>query len=135
MGHRVVIDTNALVSALSSKSVFHWLIKLILTEVIDVFVTDEIVFEYEEVLKRKYSETTATNFILAIKELSNVHFVQVYYRWNILKDSDDNKFVDCYVSANAHYLITNDSGFNVLKSLTFPPVNICTVEAFEELIK
>ena len=51
MAPKFVIDTNVIVSALSSKSVFHWLIRLILDEKIDLFVTDEILFEYEEVLK------------------------------------------------------------------------------------
>ncbi len=133
MVNNVVIDTNALVSALSTKSVFHWLIKLILSEAIIVFVNDEILLEYEEVLQQKYSATVADNFIIALKELPNVHFVQVYYKWNILRDPDDNKFVDCYVAANAEYLITNDTGFNLLKSLTFPRINIITIEDFEKV--
>jgi hypothetical protein len=31
----------------------------------------EILFEYEEVLKAKYSESVATNFLTALKELPN----------------------------------------------------------------
>lgn len=131
MANKVLIDTNAIVSALSCKSVFHWLIKLIIDEVIEVFVTDEILLEYEEVLKRKYSAAVADNFLIALKELPNVHFIQIYYRWNVLKDADDNKFVDCYVAANANYLITNDNGFDLLKSLCFPPINIKTIEEFQ----
>ncbi len=60
---KVVIDTNVLVSALSSKSVHHWLIRALLNERFQLFVTDEIVLEYEEVLRAKYSETVANNFL------------------------------------------------------------------------
>lgn len=69
---KAVIDTNVLVSALSSRSVYHWLIKSLIDERFELYVTDEIMFEYEEVLKNKYSESVADNFILALKELPNV---------------------------------------------------------------
>jgi len=36
---------------------------------------------------------------------------------------DDNKFVDCYIASGAHYLITHDSHFSILKSVAFPKVN------------
>jgi putative PIN family toxin of toxin-antitoxin system len=130
--NRVVIDTNALVSALSSKSIFHWLINLIFDGSVVAFVTDEILLEYEEVLHAKYSKTVAANFIIALKESTNVCFVQIYYRWNVLRDEDDNKFVDCYVAANADFLITNDSDFNILKNITFPRVNTITIEEYRQ---
>lgn len=71
---KVVIDTNVLVAALSQKSQYHWLVRQILDEKFDVYVTDEIVLEYEEVLNQKYSYTVANNFIAALKELPNVYF-------------------------------------------------------------
>jgi predicted nucleic acid-binding protein len=70
----------------------------------NVFVTTDILFEYEEILKQKYSHAVAENFLVGLKELPNVHFVQVFFKWNLLKDGDDNKFIDCYVAANAEYL-------------------------------
>ena len=90
--------------------------------------------EYEEKLKEKYSLTVANNFLAALNELPNVLFTKVYYHWNLLKDQDDNKFIDCYVAANATLLITNDRGFNVVNAIEFPPVNIMTLERFIESI-
>ena len=72
MALKIVIDTNVLVSSLSSKSIYHWLIELLLEEKFDLYITDEILFEYEEVLNAKYSESVATNFPPALKELPNV---------------------------------------------------------------
>lgn len=127
---KVVIDTNVLVSALSSRSIFHQLIKWILDGSIDIHVTDEIMLEYEEILKIKYSPTTADNFLKALKELPNVYYVNVFYKWRLLKDVDDDKFVDCYVAANAHFIVSNDSGFKTLKALAFPKVTVLTIEDF-----
>ncbi|MBC7588316.1 MAG: putative toxin-antitoxin system toxin component, PIN family [Chitinophagaceae bacterium] len=133
MANKIVIDTNALISSLSRKSVYHRLIKMVLNGEIDVFVTDEIMFEYEEKLVEKYAANVANNFLSALKELPNVQYVKVFYNWNLLNDGDDNKFVDCYVSANAQLLITNDNGYNVLKQITFPPINIMKLEDFLQM--
>ena len=133
MAIKTVIDTNVLVSALSTRSAYHWLIRLLLEERIDLYVTTEILMEYEEVLKQKYSATVAEYFLLALKELPNVHFVQVYFYWNLLYDADDNKFVDCYIAANAEYLITNDNDFNSLKAISFPLFTIMNIQEFKEI--
>ncbi len=131
MASKIVVDTNALVSSLSSKSEFHNLIRLILNEEVSMFVTDEIMFEYEEILHKKYSITVAQNFLSALKEIPTVEYVNIYFKWNLLaQDEDDNKFVDCYLAANAEYLIKNDTGYNILKSIDFPKVNLFTLEEF-----
>ena len=135
MALKIIIDTNFLVSALSSKSIYHWLIELLLEEKFELYITDEILLEYEEVLKTKYSESVATNFLTALKELPNVYFAHVYFRWNLINDPDDNKFVDCYVSAGANYLLSHDSHFSVLKQIAFPKVNVLRIGEFEKAIK
>jgi putative PIN family toxin of toxin-antitoxin system len=132
---RVVIDTNVLVSSLSSKSAYHWLIQQLLLEKIEVLISDEILLEYEEILTQKYSMNVAQNFITSLKELPNVHFTRIYYRWNLLNDEDDNKFVDCAIAGNANYIITNDKDFNILKQVNFPKVNIIKIDEFEVVIK
>lgn len=100
---RVVIDTNVLVSALSSRSLYHWLITYLFDERFEVFITVEILLEYEEILKKKYSVTVANNFIAALQLLETVHFTHIYFRWRLLRDPDDNKFADCAMAANADY--------------------------------
>jgi putative PIN family toxin of toxin-antitoxin system len=131
MAIRAIIDTNVLVSALSSKSQYHWLVELLLEEQLELFVTDEILLEYEEILKIKYSENVASNFLLALRELPNVFYTRVFFRWNLITDPDDNKFVDCYIASGAGYLITHDSHFSVLKSVVFPKVNVVSIEEFK----
>jgi putative PIN family toxin of toxin-antitoxin system len=131
MAIRTVIDTNVLVSALSSKSQYHWLVELLLEEKFELSVTEEILLEYEEVLKVKYSDNVASNFLLALRELPNIFYSRVFFRWILISDPDDNKFVDCYIASGAHYLITHDSHFSVLKSVAFPKINVVNIEEFK----
>jgi putative PIN family toxin of toxin-antitoxin system len=135
MAIRTVIDTNVLVSSLSSKSQYHWLVELLLEEKLELSVTEEILLEYEEVLKVKYSENVASNFLLALRELPNVFYSRVFFRWNLISDPDDNKFVDCYIASGSHYLITHDSHFSILKSLAFPKVNVVSIEEFKNSVE
>ena len=51
----------------------------------------------------------------------------------LLKDEDDNKFVDCAIAANADYLITQDKDFNILKQIDFPKINIVRLDEFKEI--
>jgi predicted nucleic acid-binding protein len=41
MAIKLVIDTNILVSSLSSKSKYHWLVQGLLSEKFELYVTDE----------------------------------------------------------------------------------------------
>lgn len=134
MTKKVVIDTNVLVAALSSRSSYHWLIVGLLQKQFDLYLTTDIYLEYEEILTQKYSSQVAAHFLAALKELSNVYFVQVFFQWNLLNDADDNKFVDCYVAAGAHYLVTHDTDFNKLQSVNFPPVNVINLFDFQKQV-
>jgi len=59
---KIVIDTNVLISALSRKSQYHWIINPIIDEKLDIYLTGEIILEYEEILTRKYSYSVANCF-------------------------------------------------------------------------
>lgn len=48
---------------------------------------------------------------------------------------DDNKFVDYAIAANAHYIVTNDHHFDVVKNTPFPSVDIIKLTDFSDLIK
>jgi len=67
-------------------------------------------------------------------ELPNVEKVEVYYRWNLIKDSDDNKFTDCALAAGAQYLVSNDKDFNILKMIPFPKISLLTIDEFEKMM-
>lgn len=49
-------------------------------------------------------------------------------------DFDDNKFVDCAITARAYCIISNDKHFNILKEIDFPVVITYTIEEFKKVI-
>ncbi len=66
---------------------------------------------------------------------TNVLFVSNYFFWNfITEDPDDNKFVDCAISANADFIVTNDKHFRVLKKISFPSVPVISADDFVEIL-
>lgn len=46
----------------------------------------------------------------------------------ISADPDDNKFIDCAIAANAKYVVTEDSHFEILKHIDFPKVNLISLD-------
>jgi putative PIN family toxin of toxin-antitoxin system len=133
---RVVIDTNILVASLSSNSKNYWIIEALLDKKIELCLTNDILLEYEEVLKIKYSALVADAFLASLKDLSNVYEIQVHFQWSIIQtDSDDNKFVDCAIAGNVDFLISNDKHFSILKTIDFPKLNLLRLEEFEEFYK
>ncbi len=52
----------------------------------------------------------------------------------IPEDPDDNKFVDCAFAANAHYLVSNDKHYDVLKQREFPQINVLTIQQLAQLL-
>ncbi len=92
---KLVIDTNIFVSALSRTSPIHWLIDDLLDEKFILCVNEGILFEYEEILKTKYSMNVADSFLSALKESDNVIYTGVFFHLDLIKlDYDDNKFAD-----------------------------------------
>jgi predicted nucleic acid-binding protein len=49
----------------------------------------------------------------------------------IKTDPDDNKFVDCAISANAKFIVTNDKHFNILQKIEFPKVSVLNILTFK----
>ena len=106
---QLVVDTNVILASVSRKSANNWIFQKILDEEIDIFITNEILFEYKEKLSDNFSVTLAKNVIEIFLIADNVHKIITYFHWNLISvDKSDNKFVDCAVASNADYILTND---------------------------
>lgn len=133
---KVVIDTNVLLVSISKQSPYHWLYKAVIEKKIEVYLTTEILHEYEEKIAEHWSVDVARTVVRTFTELSSVHLITTYFRLQLINnDSDDNKFVDCAFASNADFLITNDRHFDVLKTISFPKINTLRLEDFQPLIK
>lgn len=131
----IVLDTNVLLVSISSRSKYHWVFESLIKGAYDLYITNDILTEYEEIIAAKFNATVAQNVIRALLLLPNVYRVEVFYQWNLIKDdSDDNKFVDCAIAANAHVIVTNDRHFRVLEGIEFPKVRVVGVERFRKII-
>ena len=130
---KVVLDTNVLLVSISSKSKLHWIFKNLLEQKFILCVTTDILAEYAEIIDIHMGSLASKNALGLIENLPNVEFVTNYYKFNLLKDEDDNKFVDCYISSNSNVLVTHDSDFNSLKNIDFPKVIISDTIAFKKM--
>ncbi|MFZ4632928.1 MAG: putative toxin-antitoxin system toxin component, PIN family [Saprospiraceae bacterium] len=132
---RVVLDTNIIISSLSLKSPYRAIIDCFLEGKFNLFLSNEIMAEYEEKIRERYDQTTADLFLDALSISLNVYQIETFYKLRLIyPDMDDNKFVDCAFAANAHVLVTNDRDFNVLKTIEFPKINIMRLETFLKFI-
>ena len=78
---------------------------------------------------------TSESTMGVIENLSNIHFITKYYQFQLLKDEDDDKFVDCAIAGNADFIVSHDRDFNVLKSIDFPKVKEIKAEEFKTELK
>ena len=128
---RIVLDTNSLIQSIPSRSKFHKIWRSFLDGTNELCVSSEILVEYEEILQRLTDANTAKDVIELIINNPYTRFITPYYHFNLITaDLDDNKFVDCAISANAKYIVTEDRHFDVLKRCDFPKVDIIKLEAF-----
>ena len=131
MMNPVVIDTNCLLQIISKKSPYRPIWDAFLAGRYELCVSNEILDEYQEILGQQITPTIAENLVLLILNMSNVRFIDPHFRMELITaDPDDNKFVDCAFAANADYLVSEDSHFDILKKTSFPKLNLVTLDEF-----
>jgi len=132
---KVVLDTNALLRSISRRSSFAIVLDKLRDGDYELWVSNDILLEYEEKITDIFSKETAELVLGALALLPNVKKTDIHYQlFLISSDNDDNKFSDCAFAGNVHYLVTNDKHFNILGSIPFPKINVITLEKFMELL-
>lgn len=131
----LVIDTNCLMVSIPKLSATRWLFDGLKSGLFEFGISTEILEEYEEVIGGFYSPNLATNVVELLPNLENAIWVTPFYRWNLISDADDNKFVDCALACQADYIVTHDKHFNALASIPFPKVNILNMLELKVLLE
>jgi len=109
---KIVLDTNIILASAYHLSPYYSIIENLIEDKFDLFVTTEIMLEYEEKLFSKFNKLFAEKIISAINEIDNIKYIDIYFNLLLIKnDVDDNKFVDCAFACNADYIVTNDKHF------------------------
>ena len=132
---KIVVDTNCLRASIPPHSKYYRLYQEFATEKFEWYVSNEILLEYEEILAKTYSSETAQMVLCRLIVAPNTVHAEPAFRWNLVADPDDNKFSDLAISCNCDYLVTNEKGFNVFKTMDFPKLRVIDLAAFLKLFE
>lgn len=126
---RLVIDTNCLIQCISRRSAYHDLWLSLLDGRNSLCVSTEILDEYAEIIEKYTSPVFAESAFGVITNNPFTLFINPYFNFKLISaDPDDNKFIDCAIAANAKYVVTEDSHFEILKHIDFPKVNLISLD-------
>ncbi|HZY37094.1 MAG TPA: putative toxin-antitoxin system toxin component, PIN family [Mucilaginibacter sp.] len=132
---KIVLDTNALLRSISRRSAFAIVLDKLYENAYELYISNDIQFEYEEKITDIFSKETAELITGALLLLPNVKKIDIHFHLNLITaDADDNKFSDCAFAGNVHFLVTNDKHFNKLRSIPFPAINVISLEEFKKLL-
>ena len=96
-----------------------------------ICVSNEIVSEYLEILGQLTTPYIAENIVNAILKSPYCRRFDPQFHFDLIqRDPDDNKFVDCAIIANADYIVSEDSHFDVLKQIPFPRIRVIRLDFF-----
>lgn len=131
---KIVLDTNCLIQILPRRSHYHSVWQSFEKGVNTMCVSNEIIEEYTEILQRLTDNETAELVISTILNSPFVVFANPYFKFNLIAaDPDDNKFVDCAITAGAKYLVSNDRHYDILHTIKYPRVDVVSLEEFVKL--
>ncbi len=133
---KIILDTNVLLICLPTKSKYRPIFDGLISGQYDFILSNSILTEYVEILSNKTNPNIANNVAELLLVLKNVRKIEVYYRWNLIRnDHDDNKFVDCAVAANADFIVSNDKHFNELQKIEFPKIRVVNAKDFLAMLQ
>jgi putative PIN family toxin of toxin-antitoxin system len=126
---KVVIDTNIWVSYFINARA-DYLIGWIIDHSIEIYSSDELTDEIEEVLARPKFKMqfpfSVKEFIFLYKQLCTI--VKINRQYNLAPDIDDNFLFDICKKINADFLVTSDK-----KLLNYKPAFHLDIITFNEL--
>jgi uncharacterized protein len=106
----VVLDTNVVVSAHLKEDGFErFVLDLTLNHKLRLFISDEILEEYRNVLARPRLKINPEQVIASLHLIEKISKrVQPKIKVTEAKDPDDNKFLECAAEAGADFLVTGN---------------------------
>lgn len=122
----VCLDTNIFLQIFGRKQPYYPIFRALLDGRLTLAVSNEILFEYEEVITRLSGAERWLEVAALLERLErqngNIRKVQPHFRFGVVtQDPDDNKFCDCAISAEANFVVTDDAHFAGLQSAGYKP--------------
>lgn len=121
---RVVIDTNVFISGLLGSRTSRQFIQLVREKKIGIVISPELLNELIQVASQpKFKEVISPPAVKTLSELikSRALFVSPTRRIKICRHPADNRILECAVSGNVEFIITNDKdllSLNPYKDIT-----------------
>ena len=117
---RIVIDTNVIISSLIQKSYPYTIInELFIDDKIEMCVSEELMAEYYDVLRRekfaKFQDFFARAEVLLVEIETKAKMFNPKIRLQLISDLDDNKIVELADECLANFVITGNT-----TDFTFP---------------
>ena len=131
----IVLDTNCLIQIISRRSQFYDLWRDFINGAYRLYVTNDIIDEYEEILSAKTTPHIAKLICEIILRAPNTVMLDAHFRWRLIEsDPDDNKFVDCAIHSNAKYIVSQDKHFGILRDIDFPKLDVIDIDTFQHIL-
>lgn len=136
---RITVDTNILISATFWDGDSNKLIEKVERKEIELVLSKEILEEFAAVLnydeiqdKIKNKDLEMKRTVEKIAAISTI--VEPKQKFEIVKDDpDDNKIIDCAISGNVDYIVTND--YHLLKLKKIEGILMITPKELVQLTK
>lgn len=118
LGIKVVLDTNIFIFSIFWTGNPHHIVGLALDKKIKVYASPAILTELEKVLQRDFKEerefierqiALILEFAEIVKPINTVDIVK--------EDPDDNKIIECALTANADYIVSGEPHLTNLKEV------------------
>lgn len=134
---KVVLDTNCILQIVFPQSYHKEVWDALVARKYTICVSNEILLEYREILERRTgSALFAEEVVEAILSMPNTERVAPSFHFHLItSDPDDNKFVDCAITAGATYIVSNDRHFAELEKYDFPKVAVRNLSQFLEIVR
>lgn len=130
---KIVLDTNAFISCIGKKSMYRNVFDALLENKIQLYISSEILLEYEEKFIEKWGIEVTENLFSLLLSLDNVMYKEVFFDFNLVfLDSDDNKFVNTFIASNSDLIVSNDKQILQLNKNEFPQIVVITLQEFSE---
>ena len=122
----VCIDTNIVLEIFTEGHAHRPIFDAWFTGQLTWVVSTEILLEYEEVIQRLSGERKAAAVFRLMEMVSilrqNLIRAEPTFRFHLITgDPDDDKFADAAITAEADYIITQDTHFQKMKGCGYKP--------------
>ncbi len=131
---RVVLDTNIYVSSAFWEGKPYRIVQRALNDEFSVFVSEDIIKELKRVLARDFglADEAITENIDAI--LTFAKKIEINQNVSVVKDDpDDDRIIECALSAKAQYVITQDN--HLLKLKEFRGIKLLSPTEFLDFLE